>query len=53
LIESNPIKRQSKSSIVEIIGGERLSTKSSTRLSIWDKSSKDWQLIALANLSPV
>ena len=40
-------------SIEETIGGERLSTKSSTRLSVWDKTSNGWQLIALANLNPV
>ena len=40
-------------SIEETIDGERLSTKSSTRLSVWDKTSKGWQMIALANLNPV
>lgn len=40
-------------SIEETIGGERLSTKSSTRLSVWDKTPNGWQLIALANLNPV
>jgi len=40
-------------SIEETIDGDRLSTKSSTRLSVWDKTSKGWQLIALANLNPV
>ena len=40
-------------SIEETIDGERLSTKSSPRLSVWDKTPKGWQLIALANLNPV
>ena len=40
-------------SIEETIDGERLSTKSSPRLSVWDKTSKGWQMIALANLNPV
>ena len=40
-------------SIEETIDGERLSTKSSTRLSVWDKTPNGWQLIALANLNPV
>jgi hypothetical protein len=40
-------------SIEETIDGDRLSTKSSARLSVWDKTSKGWQLIALANLNPV
>jgi hypothetical protein len=40
-------------SIEETIDGERLSTKSSSRLSVWDKTANGWQLIALANLNPV
>ncbi len=40
-------------SIEETINGERLSTKSSPRLSVWDKTPNGWQLIALANLNPV
>ena len=40
-------------SIEETIDGERLSTKSSPRLSVWDKTPNGWQLIALANLNPV
>jgi hypothetical protein len=40
-------------SIEETIDGERLSTKSATRLSVWDKTPNGWQLIALANLNPV
>ena len=40
-------------SIEETIDGERLSTKSSPRLSVWDKNPNGWQLIALANLNPV
>ena len=40
-------------SIEETIDGERLSTKSSARLSVWDKTPNGWQLIALANLNPV
>jgi hypothetical protein len=40
-------------SIEETIDGERLSTKSAPRLSVWDKTPNGWQLIALANLNPV
>lgn len=40
-------------SIEETIDGERLSTKSSPRLSVWDKTPNGWKLIALANLNPV
>ena len=40
-------------SIEETINGERLSTKSASRLSVWDKTSSGWQMIALANLNPV
>jgi len=40
-------------SIEETINGERLSTKSASRLSVWDKTPNGWQLIALANLNPV
>jgi hypothetical protein len=40
-------------SIEETINGERLSTKSASRLSVWDKTSNGWQMIALANLNPV
>ena len=40
-------------SIDETIDGERLSTKSAPRLSVWDKIPNGWQLIALANLNPV
>jgi len=40
-------------SIEETINSERLSTKSSPRLSVWDKTPNGWQLIALANFNPV
>ena len=40
-------------SIEETIDGERLSTKSAPRLSVWDKTPNGWQMIALANLNPV
>ena len=40
-------------SIEETIDGERLSTKSSPRLSVWGKTPNGWQMIALANLNPV
>ncbi len=40
-------------SIEETIDGERLSTKSAPRLSVWDKTPTGWQMIALANLNPV
>jgi len=40
-------------SIEETIDGERLSTKSAPRLSVWDNTPNGWQLIALANLNPV
>ena len=40
-------------SIEETINGERLSTKSSPRLSVWEKIPNGWQLIALANFNPV
>ena len=40
-------------SIEETIDGERLSTKSAPRLSVWDQTPNGWQLIAWANLNPV
>lgn len=40
-------------SIEETIDCERLSTKSSSRLSVWDNTPNGWQLIALANFNPV
>jgi hypothetical protein len=40
-------------SVQETIGGKRLSSKPSMRLSIWTKTGAGWQWIARANLNPM